>query len=232
MEAEGDYQFLARGLHDLADGSDPTPQGLGPYLTGIALGWADEPRPVMKQPSLAIFGSLEALVDHVRSRGGTPHTPKSSVRLSPPGKESLGQRLIFSGSRGEAEAGDYSSGIAADKQAESFVPSQAVGPSDVGLSGQPPFTPSLRVMDGHRGAVQGFVGTSLSTQKRRQVQSGLLDELQPKPHQPVKLRAVGQGWKGVASNVDSHQALLRTLIHTKRLSVHRVCVARALGKLN
>ena len=31
--------------------------------------------------------------------------------MSPHGKESLGQRLIFGGSRGEPEAGDHSSGI-------------------------------------------------------------------------------------------------------------------------
>ncbi len=152
----------------------------------------------MTQPPLAIFGALKALVDHVHSGGGTPHTPKPSVRLSPHGKESLSQGLVFGGSRGEAEAGDHSSGIAGHEQAESLIPSQAVGPSDVGLSGQPSSTPSLRVPDGHRGAVQGFVGTSPSAQKRRQVQSRVLDELQPKSHQPVELRAIGQGWEGVA----------------------------------
>jgi hypothetical protein len=47
---------------------------------------------------LVIFGALEALVDHVRCRGGTPYTPKPSVRLSPHSEESLGQRLVFGGS--------------------------------------------------------------------------------------------------------------------------------------
>jgi hypothetical protein len=98
VEAEGVNQLLARGLHDLADASDPTPQALRPYLSGIALGRADEPRPVMTQLPLAIFGALEALVDHVRCRGGTPYTPKPSVRLSPHSEESLGQRLVFGGS--------------------------------------------------------------------------------------------------------------------------------------
>jgi hypothetical protein len=75
MEAEGVDQFLARALHDLADGSHPTPQGLGSYLTGIALGWADEPRPVMTQPSLGIFCALKALVD--------PYAPDEALPTLP-----------------------------------------------------------------------------------------------------------------------------------------------------
>jgi len=113
------------------------------------------------------------------------------------GKEAF-QLLVGGRSSPKAEARYDPARVDGGEQAKALVPSQAVGPSDVNLSDQPSFAPSLGIPNRHRGPVQDFVGTSPSAQKRRQMQSGVLDELQPKPHQPVELRAVGQGWKGVA----------------------------------
>src|SRR5215207_6258037 len=57
----------------------------------------------------------------------------------------------------------------------------------------PSSAPSLGVPDGHRGAVQGFVGALLSLRERHQVQGYGLDELYVGARQAIELRMVGQG---------------------------------------
>ncbi len=55
-----------------------------------------------------------------------------------------------------------------------------------------------RPYNGHRRAVQGFVRAALGLHHVRQMQGHLLDEIEVVAHQPVELRAVGQGGEGVA----------------------------------
>ena len=40
-QTEGVEELVVDALHDLAYASDPPPQALGPYLQGVAFGWAE-----------------------------------------------------------------------------------------------------------------------------------------------------------------------------------------------
>src|SRR3712207_2584126 len=108
------------------------------------------------------------------------------------GEKSLGYLLVGSGSSREAKARYDSHGVDGHKEAKAFVPPQTVTPSDVCVAGQPSTTSSLCVPNWHGRAVQGFVRTSLSLHRLRQVQGYLLDEIEMVAHRAVELRAVGQ----------------------------------------
>jgi hypothetical protein len=59
-------------------------------------------------------------------------------------------------------------------------------------------SPALGVPGGHRGAVQCFVKRlSWCAQKGRQVRDESLQEAHVGAHQPIKLRAVGEGGEGI-----------------------------------
>ncbi len=202
-QAKGIEKFVVDTLYDLADGGHPAPQALGPHhLAGVAFGWADEPRSIASEPSPVVLGSFETLVGHVGSREeGRAHTQEPGIRLGSHREEGLGQRLV--GGRGgpEAKARDHPGGGDGGEKAEALVPAQAVGPSDVGVAGEPTRTPALSVSDGHRRAIQGFVRRFPSLQHLRQMQGRLFDELRVEANQPIELRAIGQGREGVSEMV-------------------------------
>ena len=85
-----------------------------------------------------VLGAFEALVGHVRSRAERSPADEPSVRGGPYGEEGLRQSLVGGGGAPETEASDDPGGIDAVSRAEAFVPSDAVGPTDVGVAGQPP----------------------------------------------------------------------------------------------
>ena len=73
-KAEGIVELLVDGFYDLADARCPPPQSLRPTpLTFVALGWTDDPHPVSIEPSSVVVPALEALVEHVGSRGRRSH---------------------------------------------------------------------------------------------------------------------------------------------------------------
>src|SRR5215217_5492655 len=115
----------------------------------------------------------------------------------PHGEEGLGYLLVGGRSGREAKARDDARRICGHEQTEALVPSQAVRPSDVGETGQPPLTSALGVPDGHSRAVQRLVGSALSLHRCRQMQGHLLDEPHLGAHQPIELCAVGQGRESV-----------------------------------
>jgi hypothetical protein len=116
----------------------------------------------------------------------------------PHGEEGLRHLLIGGGSGTEAEVRDDARRIDGHEQTLAFVPSQAVGPSDVGGASQPSFAPALGVPDGHRRTVQGLVGTSLGLHHVRQMQGYLLDEAQAVAYRASELGTVGQSGEGIA----------------------------------
>src|SRR5215213_476159 len=164
-QAEGVEELVVDRLYDLTYPGDPPPQRLGPGLFGVALGWMDQLRPVALEPAAMVFGALEALVGNVSPREGRAHAPQPGVRIGPEVEEGLGQRLV--GRRGSAEtkARDHPGGIDRGEQRETLVPAQAVGPADVGPSGEPSMPPALGIPDWHSRAIQRLVGTLLRLQK-------------------------------------------------------------------
>lgn len=61
------------------------------------------------------------------------------------GEECLGSLLVGGRSSTEAKARDDARGINGREQTETFVPSQAIGPSNVCAPGQPSFAPTLGI---------------------------------------------------------------------------------------
>ena len=84
-------------------------------------------------------------------------------------------------------------GSTAVSKREPLVPSYAVGPADVGPSGEPSVSPALGVPNGHRRGVQGLVGRRPALHHPRQVQGHPLDGLGIEAHEAVELGAIGQG---------------------------------------
>src|SRR5829696_4150425 len=198
-KAEGSVELLVDGFHNLADARYPTPKPLGPTpFASVAFGRADDPRPVTIEPSSVVVLALEALVDHVRSRSCRSCAPEPGVGSSPQGEEGLGQRLVLGGSGGEAEAGDHPRWVDGDEQAKAFVPPQAIGPADVGVASKPSLASALRVPNGHGRGVQSLVaGDASAIWHECQVQGNLLDETHARAHQPIELRAIGQGGESI-----------------------------------
>src|SRR5215203_2008395 len=193
-KAKGIVELLVNRLDDLANACRPTTQPLGPSpFAPVLSGWAHDARSVAIEPAPMVFFALETLVGHVGSRGCRSHARQPRVRSVADGEEGLGHLLVGDGSGREAEARDDARRTCGYEQTEALVPSQAIGPSDVSLSGQPSTTPSFCVPDGHRRAVQCLVRTFLSLHHLRQMQGHLLDELRIEAHTAVELGALGQG---------------------------------------
>src|SRR5215216_39258 len=158
-EAEGVEQLVVDAFYDLAHGSHPPPQTLGPApLAAVALGRVDDAHPIVIEPTPMVFFTLEALVGHVGSCGRRSHAQKSRVWSMPHGGEEGLDHLLVSGRSGtEAKARDEARRICGHEQTEALVPSQAVGPSNVCETGQPSFAPALGIPDRHSRAIQGLV---------------------------------------------------------------------------
>jgi hypothetical protein len=61
-ESEGVEELVVDALYDLADGSHPLPQALGPAsLFGVAFGWVDDIRSVTLELSCVVQSAFEAL---------------------------------------------------------------------------------------------------------------------------------------------------------------------------
>ena len=201
-EAEGVEEFVIHCLDDLTDTCNPPPQALGPAsLFGVALGRMDYLSPVMIEPAAMVFGAFEAFVGYLSSREGRAHTFEPGVWIGPEIEEGLRQRLL--GTRGgpETKARDHPGGIDRGEQRETLLPSQAIGPTDVGVAGEPSVPSALTVPDGHRRAVQSLVralASCIPQEEARQVQGESLDELRAGAYQAIELRAVGQGRESIA----------------------------------
>src|SRR5215217_1974514 len=70
--------------------------------------------------------------------------------------ERLRQSLVSGGCGPETEARDNPGRICSGEQAEAFVPSDAVGPADVGISCKPAIPTTLGIQNGHRRAVEAW----------------------------------------------------------------------------
>ena len=157
-KTEGVVELVVDGLYDLADARYPTPKPFGPApLAFGAFGWADELCPVSMKPSSMVILALKAFVDHVGAQGRRSYALEPGIGSSPQGEEAFSQRLILCGSRGETKTGDRPCWVDSDEQAKPLVASQAVGPADVGVTGQPSLASSLRIPNGHRRGVQSLV---------------------------------------------------------------------------
>ena len=196
-QTKGVEQLVVGTLYDLADGGHPSPQMLGPGLERVSFGRMDDARPVALSPAAVVLCSFETFIGYVGARGGRSYTAKASVRLSPHSKESLRHLLIGGGGGSKAETRDDSGGICSGQQRKAFVPSQAVGPSDVGLSSKPSMSSAFTVSGGHRRAVQRLVRALSHLKKSYQVQEESLDELRVRAHQPIELGTLGKRGEGI-----------------------------------
>jgi hypothetical protein len=97
-EAEGVEEFVVDALNNLADGSHPPPELLGPApLAGVSFGWMDDLYTRALKPPPMVFFALKTLVGYIRSRADRPHAFEPGVRVSPEGEEALSQRLVGGG---------------------------------------------------------------------------------------------------------------------------------------
>src|SRR5215210_5682458 len=189
-QAEGVKQLVVDRLYDLTNAGDPSPQALGPGLLGVALGRMDDLGSVAFQPTPMIVFSLEAFVCDVGSREGRARAFEPRVGISPQREEGLGQWLIGGGGTPETEARYYPGGLYSGQEREALVPPYGVGPTDVGLPGEPAVTPTLGVPDGHRRTIECLVGMSLTLQHLPQLQGDLLDVLGIQSQETVELGTV------------------------------------------
>jgi hypothetical protein len=198
-EAEGVEELVIGVLYDLADACDPPPRAFGPAsLFGVAFGRMDDVCPVTFEPPPMVLGALKAFVCYVGSRSSRAHADEPSVRSSSQGEEGLSQLLVGCGSGSEAEAGYDPGRVDGTQQAKAFVPSQAVGPSNICTTGQPSMPSTLTVSDRHSRAIQSFVRRLSGVQQNDQVHDESFDELGVVAHEAVELGAIWQGGKSVA----------------------------------
>src|SRR5215204_100220 len=200
-EAEGVEEFVVDALNNLADGSHPPPELLGPAsLAGVSFGWMNDLYTIALKPPPMVFFALETLVGYIRSRADRHNAFEPGVRVSPEGEEALSQGLVGGGGSPEAETRNHSGAIHCCEQAKTLVPSQAVGPADVGLSGQPSRPPpALCISDRHSRAIQRLTrALFLPLQKGCQMQGESFHELGMGAREAIKLRTVGQGGESAA----------------------------------
>src|SRR5215203_7019455 len=189
-QAEGVKQLVVDRLYNLTNAGDPPPQALGPGLLGVALGRMDDLGSVAFQPTPIVLFSLEAFVCDVGSPEGRARAFEPRVGISPHREEGLGQWLIGCRSRAETESPYYPGGLYSSQKREALVPPYTVGPTDVGLPGEPAVTPALGVPNGHRRTIECLVGMSLTLQHHPQLQGDLLDVLGIESHETVELGTV------------------------------------------
>ena len=67
------------------------------------------------------------------------------------------------------------------------MPPYGVGPTDVGLPGEPAVSPSFGVPDGHRRTIEHLIGRILTLQHLPQLHGDLLDVLVIESHETVEL---------------------------------------------
>src|SRR5919112_5286085 len=197
-QAESVEQLIVDAFDDLSESGHPPPQAFGAGLSGVALGRLDDLGTIVIKPAPMVFGTLETFVGHVSSREGRAHAYEPGVRICPELEEGLCKRLVGSRGRTEAKARDHAGGFYGGQKGETLVPAQAVGPADVGPSGKPSTSPAFRIANGHRRGVQGLVRRLRTFHDPRQVQGHLLDRVCTGAHEPVELRAVGQGGEGAS----------------------------------
>lgn len=100
-------------------------------MVAIALGRADDDRPLVLVPVLMKGLPFKALVGQIRALSGGPYAEQPGVRLMARGEEGLGERLVRGSGRPKAKAGDDSDGIDGHQHRQAFVPPQPVAPTDV-----------------------------------------------------------------------------------------------------
>jgi hypothetical protein len=146
-QAEGVKQLVVDRLYDLTNAGDPPPQALGPGLLGVApTGRMDDLGSVALQPTPMIVFCLEAFVCDVGSpEEGRARAFEPRVGISPHREEGFGQWLIGARGRAETETRYYPGGLYSGQNRETLVPAYAVGPTDVGLSGEPAVSAALGV---------------------------------------------------------------------------------------
>ena len=196
IEAEGMPELLIHGLDDLPYSSQPASEPLGPRHLAVALRWADDLGAIGPPPGLVEGVSLEALVDDLWPTGREAHTRQARVGRAPEGKERLRQGLIFGAGRTTAEASDHPPGVDRQEHMEAFIPAQPVAPANISPARQPSGSSALGIPGGDPGAIEGFIGTALSSQEP--------DEMQKKRHEgrvllaalPIELLPGGQSREG------------------------------------
>src|SRR5215211_367300 len=93
-QAKSVEQLIVDAFDDLADGSYPPPEPLGPVLFGVSLGRVNDLRSVAFEPTPMVLGTLEPLVGYVGTTAERADATQSGVRLGSYGEEGLGQRLV------------------------------------------------------------------------------------------------------------------------------------------
>src|SRR5215208_318015 len=193
-EPEVVEDFVVDTLADRTYPADPLPKRLGPAsLFGIALGRMDLLRSVALQPAPMVVCSLEALVGHVGSREGRAHAEEPGICSGPHREKALGQGLVGGGGTAETETRYHPGRLYGGQKGEALVPSYAVGPADVGLSGQPSMPPALCVPDGHGRTIECLVGLRLTLQRLPQLHGDLLEGGGVEAHEAVELGTVREG---------------------------------------
>src|SRR3712207_2565387 len=95
----------------------------------------DDSRPLVVDPPPMVLDALKTFISYVRPLRGKSYTGQPPLRPMPYGEEGLSYLLVCGRSRPKAKARYDSYGVDGHKQTETFVPSQAIAPSNVGAAG-------------------------------------------------------------------------------------------------
>src|SRR5918995_630392 len=108
----------------------------------------------------------------------------------------LGQgflELRLGGCRPEKEPRYHPARSYGGEHGKALIPSYAVGPADVGISGEPSMSPALGVPNGHGRTIERLVGMGLTLQRLPQLHGDLLDGAGMEAHEAVELGTVREG---------------------------------------
>jgi hypothetical protein len=192
-QAEGIQELVVDRFDDLPQAGQPAPQGFGPTDVSTHLvWWSHQIDPVLLVPPQAWPRPGKAFVGDI----GAASRPATTAQLwrgrVTSRKQGSCQVLIMRTRAAKAKAGDDSLRRHAQQEVEAFVPAQAITPADICLTRQPAGPASFRIAGDSSGAIEDFVGTSLSLQQLDRKQGESRDRIPVHSLQSSELAAVRQ----------------------------------------
>src|SRR5262249_9216 len=104
VQAKSMKELVVHCFDNLADPRQPATQSFRPWPPAMLLGGTDHWGPIGLLPHRMVCLPCEALIDPRRSQGWGSRTGPPRLRPAAPGKERLGQRLVFGARRAKAQA--------------------------------------------------------------------------------------------------------------------------------
>src|SRR5213079_2502733 len=194
-QPEGIEQLVIDGLNDLTQPSQPASPGFGPAHFTALVRRADHLCTILRVPAAMQVIACKAFISDIDALRRSADTGQTRRGMPPNSKEGFGQRMVIATGGGEAKAGDHTRRGNRGEQMEALIPTNAIAPADIGLSGQPSAATSLGISRGNARTVQRFIQATLRLQLVHQVQTESHDDIALLTLQAIELLALRQGRK-------------------------------------